>query len=760
MVRWIDCKSSGVSTILGFVLILSIIISFITFLQAYAVPQWNKAVEFQHLTELSYKVSEINELICSAMVRGESERLTLKGVQYPNYPFLVSPLQSSLTINFKKLNVTINGVNYTTYAIIVVPNYLYLQRPTLIYEYSAVFEEYSNKNLIVKSDQTAFSPKKLTLYLINTSLSTISFTGYIDLIFKPISYGGSLHYNDVTITFESYDNKTAEWWNETLNDIGFKATRSGNKVTVKAKDIDVSLIEIIVYSKSTEVKENVSLSPLKLINLSKEKYDVYVGTTIELKVKVVDRLGNPVAGKNVSIDVNPNTPSNPDLTEISDDNGEVTYLFNAESPGTYNVTFSIPEDKFTYHIYVRPRNGSGIFNIYWIEGASYEWNVTKEGYSKIFEVKVTYNGNDVIDAKVNFFTDKPWVDISERYGYTDSNGIAKVKVTAFDNGVVNLFAMCGGAVAVLELHITGVTLYCREITIQNRVDYELTDYQVKIELDSSNFDFSHAKSDGSDIRFYDPETEKKLSYWIEVWDKGSEHAIIWVKIPSIPANGVKKIRMVYGNPNASGESDGSATFDFFDDFTTWNGWINWGSGRVEQSTYDGRCVLKKCDYCDPNGGWKSIGKTINNFRLLVKEIRVKAGWYCPCDRYGLENSNFNGYGIFRVAYTWGWGDFGWEIRKEGMSKYLYIRKAYQPYNKWYITELIRYEKKIIARLYNEKGELIREVTGNIPSSYMYYNLDRVVIRGGTPYYIDWIAVAKYVDPEPLVTIGEEETYPS
>jgi hypothetical protein len=32
----------------------------------------------------------------------------------------------------------------------------------------------------------------------------------------------------------------------------------------------------------------------------------------------------------------------------------------------------------------------------------------------------------------------------------------------------------------------------------------VADYQVKIELTTSNFDYSKARSDGGDIRFYDP----------------------------------------------------------------------------------------------------------------------------------------------------------------------------------------------------------------------------------------------------------------
>ncbi len=34
--------------------------------------------------------------------------------------------------------------------------------------------------------------------------------------------------------------------------------------------------------------------------------------------------------------------------------------------------------------------------------------------------------------------------------------------------------------------------------------------------------------------------------------------------------------------------------------------------------------------------------------------------------------------------------------------------------------------------------------------------DRVVVRGGRPYYVDWMAVAKYVSPEPSLTFSNEE----
>lgn len=54
-----------------------------------------------------------------------------------------------------------------------------------------------------------------------------------------------------------------------------------------------------------------------------------------------------------------------------------------------------------------------------------------------------------------------------------------------------------------------------------------------------------------------------------------QKAIVWVKIPEIPASSTQTIYMYYGNPEASSLSNGEMTFDFFDDFNTFNTSI-WG----------------------------------------------------------------------------------------------------------------------------------------------------------------------------------------
>ena len=103
------------------------------------------------------------------------------------------------------------------------------------------------------------------------------------------------------------------------------------------------------------------------------------------------------------------------------------------------------------------------------------------------------------------------------------------------------------------------------MTVQNPGSTLLQDFQVKVTLSQgSNFDFIKAQSDGSDIRFTTNDGTTLISYWIEEWTVSS--AVIWLKVPSIPASGNATVFLYYGNPSASSLSDGRNTFRFFDDF--------------------------------------------------------------------------------------------------------------------------------------------------------------------------------------------------
>ena len=100
--------------------------------------------------------------------------------------------------------------------------------------------------------------------------------------------------------------------------------------------------------------------------------------------------------------------------------------------------------------------------------------------------------------------------------------------------------------------------YSNSITIEEHSGSDLTDYQIPIELNASNFNFSKAQPDGADIRFAEL-NDDLLSYWVENWDSTGRRAKVWVEVPSIPASDVITIRMWYGNAGAASESNFTGT---------------------------------------------------------------------------------------------------------------------------------------------------------------------------------------------------------
>ncbi|RLI27326.1 hypothetical protein DRO58_04495, partial [Candidatus Bathyarchaeota archaeon] len=110
--------------------------------------------------------------------------------------------------------------------------------------------------------------------------------------------------------------------------------------------------------------------------------------------------------------------------------------------------------------------------------------------------------------------------------------------------------------------------YRKSHTIIGSTAGAVTDYQVKIKVyygggsDSGENVYLNGKCqpDFDDIRFTASDGETLLSYWIEEKVDGN-YAIVWVKIPSIPANpDTAIIYIYYGNPTATSESDEDATF--------------------------------------------------------------------------------------------------------------------------------------------------------------------------------------------------------
>lgn len=103
------------------------------------------------------------------------------------------------------------------------------------------------------------------------------------------------------------------------------------------------------------------------------------------------------------------------------------------------------------------------------------------------------------------------------------------------------------------------------VTVSNASSGVLTDFQIPVDLTPGNFNYANGEADGSDLRFSSDGEAFDLPYWIETWNP-SDASRVWVKVPSIPANGNVDIYLLYGNPVLADASNGDDTFEFFDDF--------------------------------------------------------------------------------------------------------------------------------------------------------------------------------------------------
>jgi hypothetical protein len=107
--------------------------------------------------------------------------------------------------------------------------------------------------------------------------------------------------------------------------------------------------------------------------------------------------------------------------------------------------------------------------------------------------------------------------------------------------------------------------YRNAITVTNGSGGALTNFQINVKL-SSGFPFSSANANGSDVLFTASDGVTLIPFWLETWNPGLSTASLWVNVPSIPTAGTT-IYLYYGNPSASSLSSGTATFNFFDDFS-------------------------------------------------------------------------------------------------------------------------------------------------------------------------------------------------
>ena len=261
-------------------------------------------------------------------------------------------------------------------------------------------------------------------------------------------------------------------------------------------------------------------------------------------------------------------------------------------------------------------------------------------------------------------------------------------------------------------------------------------YQVKIDLTSSNFDYAQASSTGTDIRFYD-NNNVELDYWIDFWNQ-SGNSTVWVEVAS---SSTDDFTMYYGNMSATSTSNGTSTFDFFDDF---NGssldttkWTNVGGSY---SFSNGEFVGVQGDsilYVQSNG------YTIPTQAIIEFKMRTEDAAPSDWDG-GIGIGNWNFIDDQGVAETMAIDTARWwgSVTDANVSRGTYI-----DYHDYRVVL-----DATTAYFYDDTDSRSHSVAGSTNGTLYLLN-DGESGGGGT--VIDRIFVRKYATTTPVVTVGAE-----
>ena len=303
--------------------------------------------------------------------------------------------------------------------------------------------------------------------------------------------------------------------------------------------------------------------------------------------------------------------------------------------------------------------------------------------------------------------------------------------------------------------------YTIPITIGDVSGKEWVNKTVLIELNDINFeDWGLLSETGEDIYITDS-AGKPLYFHLGVFNVYYKKAFIYVKLPYLSANGYTTIYLHYGNTSHPYKEYNNFTkvFDWFDDFEVWGGWTQYGNGVISQSSeyvYHGNYSLKKDTNGDPNGGYKSLGFTINASFVLEAWIYRPQVTTGASDRIGLIDDNGNGYGIhvnhnsveLKIDKRDSWDASG--------SEYAAVSLSRDPVQEWYFARLTRYSNgTMIAEVYDKSGTLIART---MYADITYNTFTSIYVLGGYPYYVDFMRVWQPIDPEPIMIFNWTSGY--
>jgi len=318
---------------------------------------------------------------------------------------------------------------------------------------------------------------------------------------------------------------------------------------------------------------------------------------------------------------------------------------------------------------------------------------------------------------------------------------------------------------------------CQNITISSPI----SDYQYKLILNTTNFNYSYANDDGSDIRIVNASCGNggvEVPYWIEEWNESGD-STLWFR----GDNSSTTVYSVYYNyTNAKSKSNGTKTWNFFDDFVTdttgeytlrvdpyHSAWYlytrpSWASAskkiRYEVSIYDLSCTSNYGSGIDigTSADYDSYGDNTRN-KIWGGTFTVDTdSSYCEFFKFLTDTNESSETGINEVNYT---AD---SIIINSTAKRFLNGTLYNLSN--YYSVLLNEEVSDVFNNYTLTDHAILLHAGWGMSKTFSWDSSREALHlrakrndhnyGHVDLYLNWYAEGRTHDPEPTTSIGSQE----
>lgn len=287
----------------------------------------------------------------------------------------------------------------------------------------------------------------------------------------------------------------------------------------------------------------------------------------------------------------------------------------------------------------------------------------------------------------------------------------------------------------------------------------LTNYQVQVTINTQALvSAGKMQSAGQDIRVTDNDKCTALDFWFEPTTINTTTTQLWIKVPSIAASAARTIYIYYGNSSAASANSGVNTFNFFDDFSSFD---------ASKWTATGAYSVAASELTITTGDVYS-NSTVASQPNFMQEAKVR--WIAPLTAgySGLSISNSqttqgNNAGVNKVSYymtnsgsatVTAWAANGtvasYNITNGSVQFTAVAGTSYIVGQAITGTQVIFFNNRAITNSYSGTW------SGSFFLWLGYFTGTSAGTTDITDIATDWVLVRQYVSPSPTPAIGSED----